>query len=104
MGHHQGRVHEAEMVGSDDVASLGIELLQSFHPDPHAADEQQNSGPRPGDLVRLVAGRVKGGRRQRESPHDDGREDNQRIDDQKRSQVRHRQLFYEQRARFAHQE
>ena len=79
--HDHRDVHVAGMVGYQHVASIGIDLFDSFGDHLDAADREQDPGPEAGNGVLAAAGGIEKRRDEGERSHHDRRNDNQRRRD-----------------------
>ena len=56
-----GDIHEAGVVGDEDVAAVRVEFVEALGADADEADGQQHFGPDAGDAMLRVAGGVEEG-------------------------------------------
>ena len=87
-GEDAGGVHVAQMVGDEDVAALGIDLLEAFDLETNETDPEEHSRPGAGNRNLHPSGRLKERHDQIDGSITDGAEDDEWVDDDQRPQLR----------------
>src|SRR5580704_18417807 len=77
------------MVGHEHIDAVLFDLFETLHMNLYAAHGQQHSRPGARNSVLPVTGRIEERNGQTYCTEDNGRDDNKRLSDQKRTQQRH---------------